>query len=551
MLVSLKIKNFIIIESLFVNFSKDFTVITGETGAGKSILVNAIKLVLGGRASTDLIRKGETETEIEAVFNVKNNAFIKTLLKENSMTSDDDLIVRRILNESGQNRIFINDSNATLALLSRITPYLVDICSQFENQSLFSSQYQLSLVDRFSNNENLVLEFKEIYKDIQNIKYQLKDLSSLAQERETKLEYLKFQFDEIKALDLVENEDQELKNELDQMDSVKNILELTDYAEVVFYGEHGSMISQLEALKAKSLKIKTLGFQEQQVTINKILELVEGLSSDFDKLKKSSKFNPKRRDEIHFRLESLNKIKRKFGGSIESALKKLNELSADIENLENLESKQKELTKKKDQLFVQAKEIGSVLSKKRTKAAKDISLKITKELQDLNMKGSQLEIEITHNLEEINPSGFDVININFAPNKGEPFGLLEKIASGGELSRITLAIRKVLTDSLDKTYIFDEVDTGLGGDAGKVVGRKLKEISKNNQIVCITHLAQVAIFGDKHCVLAKEEKKNRVATTLHEIITQKDRIEEIARMLGGDKSEKAALTHAEVLLRES
>lgn len=551
MLISLKIKNFIIIESIHINFAKDFTVITGETGAGKSIIIDAIKLILGGRASADLIRHGEKETELEAVFNIDKNHYIKNILKENSIDCDDSaLIVRRIVNDKGQNKIIINDNNVTLSLLSKITPYLVDICSQFENQSLFSSQYQLNLIDRFSKNDAAVAEFKVLYKGIQSIQSQLKELDSKSADRENKIEYYKFQFNEIKALKLEENEDEVLENELQQLDSVKDILDLSNYAENIFYGDNESILSRLESLKSKAQKVKIDDFNKNQETISQILSLAEDLGLEFDRLKKTYKFNPKRRDEIYSRLDSLKKLKRKYGGSVSSVLTKFNELNSSILELENLEKIRKELAKQQNILLVKAKEIGVVLNKNRVIAAKEVSLKITKELQDLNMKGSQINIEIIHDLEDMNAAGFDLIKINFAPNKGEPFGLLEKIASGGELSRITLAIHKVLTDSIDKTYIFDEVDTGIGGDTGKVVGRKLKEISQNNQVVCITHLAQVAIFGDKHCVLEKEDKNDRVVTTLNEIESHVKRVEEVARMLSGNKTQKEALAHSESLLKE-
>jgi DNA repair protein RecN (Recombination protein N) len=551
MLISLKIKNFIIIESISINFSNKFSVITGETGAGKSILIDAIKLVLGGRASTDTIRHGQKETELEAVFNIDKNKYIKNLLKENSIESEDsELIVRRIINDKGQSKIFINDNSVTLTLLSRITPLLVDICSQFENQSLFSSQYQLDLIDKFSKNEDKVVEFKEVYKDLQSIQSQLKDIESKSEDRESKIEYYQYQFNEIKALKLEEDEEQKLENELDQLDAVKDILELSNFAEDIFYGENGSVLSQLETLKAKSAKVKLDGFQDHLDKVNKILELAEELGLEFDRLKKNSRFNPKRRDEIYTRLDSIKKVKKKYGGSVDSVVVKFKELKDWISELENLEKNKKDLVKKQSLLLVKAKEIGVGLNQQRVSASGVVSDKITKELQDLNMKGAQLKIEIIHNLELINSSGFDTIKIHFAPNKGEPFGLLEKIASGGELSRITLAIHKVLTDSISKTYIFDEVDTGIGGDTGKVVGKKLKEISTNNQVVCITHLAQVAIFGDKHCLLEKEEKNDRVVTSLKEIKSKDERVEEVARMLSGNKKQKEALAHAESLLKE-
>jgi DNA repair protein RecN (Recombination protein N) len=550
MLISLKIKNYVLIEHISVKFSETFTVITGETGAGKSLIINTIAMVLGGKANKDLIRHGAKESEVEAVFDIRKNTLVKSVLAEQSIEHDGELIIRRIFSEKGQNKILLNDSSVTLAFLSKITPHLVDICSQFENQSLFSNNYQLGLIDRSAKLDDEVLEFKKVFKEIQEINSQLKELATLEGEREKKGEYLRYQYDEISNIEVNPEEDTELNKELEDMDQVKGVIELANFADEIFYGESTSILSQLEKLKAKAQKLRVGDFKQQEETIRNILSLAESLVSDLGQLKKGSKFNQKRRDEIYSRLESLNKIKRKYGGSIDSVLKKFEELSKEIIVLDNIEDTKTELLKKKSKLMKIAVDQGTSLNKKRVTASYEISAQITAELQDLNMKGSQIKVEILHDINEINSTGFDSVKINFAPNKGEPFGLLEKIASGGELSRITLAIHKVLTDFIHKTYIFDEVDSGIGGDTGLKVGNKLKEISKKNQVICITHLAQVAVYGDKHCLLEKEDNNNRVVTSLEEIDSKEERVQEIARMLSGDKNSKESLAHAEVMLKK-
>lgn len=549
MLVSLKIKNFIIIEKLEASFSKGLTVITGETGAGKSILISSLKLVLGGRASADVVRQGAKEAEIQATFDVSLNKHIQKVLSESDVEVENgELIVRRIINSKGQGKIYINDVTATLTLLTKITPLLLDICSQFENQSLFSPTHQLILLDRYAKTSEESIAFSSIFSQIQKIRKEMKELDAVESEREKRLDYIKYQFSEIDDAAPLVGEENSLTEELDNLSKSKDLFDIIKQIEHSFYGDDNSVISKLETIKIRITKLNLNSLKDYEDKLEQIVSLAEEVSNGLISQKKSTKYNPARINELHDRMEELKKIKRKYGGSLEAAVKKHSELKLEIERLENAEKIKKELKKQHDLLMIQAKKIGLELSEKRVSAASDISSKITKELQDLEMKGAQLKIKVNFDVENLSSTGFDFIEIEFSPNKGERFGLLEKIASGGELSRVTLSIHKILTDgSENKTYIFDEVDSGIGGATGLVVGRKLKEIGSSNQVICITHLGQVAVFGQQHLQLKKKESEDRVSTSITEIETFEKRTAEVARMLGGTQT-KDALNHAAELL---
>jgi DNA repair protein RecN (Recombination protein N) len=557
MISLLKIKNFAIIENIELNFTKGLNVLTGETGAGKTILINAIKLILGNRASADLVRHGTNEAELQAVFNITNYPEVLAELQVAGIETDSELIIRRIITSKGQSKIFINDNSVTLALLLKITPSLMDICSQFENRTLFLPENQIKLLDNYCKNYEKVNTFKEYYNNITDIKRKLKELAQLDEEKEKKLDYYKFQLGEIQAVSPKKDEDLDLEKEMQELNQNKLFSELAENAKYTFFESDNSVITKLEELLEKVSKIFDMSKDPQMADrkdrISEALGILNNLGKDFLSFKKTVNYSPQRREQIVIRLEKLSKLKRKYGeGSLKVVFDKIEVLKSEILKMENTDEIKRKLQHELKQISSKAEVLGKELHEIRVKSAKNISKKITEQLQDLNMKGAILQIIVDFNQEKLTALGYDDVSFSFAPNKGEPFNLLSKIASGGELSRVTLAIHNVLTkENSEKIYIFDEVDTGIGGDTGRLVGRKLKEISREHQVICITHLPQVAVFGDSHILLSKEENNERVTTKSSQLDTTIKRIEEIARMLTGNSKKKEALDHAEVLLKDA
>lgn len=549
MLISLKIKNFIIIESGVLEFSSGFSSITGETGSGKSILIKALKLVLGEKASPDIIRSGEAEAELEAVFLIKNEKLIELLSSYGIELEENQIIIRRVISFKGSKN-YINDKAITLNLLNKITKDLVSICSQFENHNLFDESHQLQIVDNYRLNPFLSLYDKK-YKEYQEHKKNLEEASMLLEEKDKKLDYYIFQKEELDKCSLTEKEDENLEIELTNIDQYKSLYELSKFSEHIFYNEHSSIIGQLESLSSKLSKITSEKIEELKEKVNIAIVTCEDIAETIKKNEKSLKYNPNRRNEIYNRIEQLKKIKKKHGGTLENVFKKKKELEIEIEKLKDIESYYKKAQKKLNECFEELKKIGKSLYEFRMESASELSKEITKQLQELHMKGSLIDIKVIHNPESPSLNGFDSIMFMFTPNKGGKTAKLQEIASGGELSRVTLAIHKTIYDKNDyKTYIFDEVDSGVGGDTGRVIGKKLKEISENNQIVCITHLAQVAVFGSLHFKLEKCLDPEKAFTRIFRINNKEERIQEIARMLSGSVDKKEALDHAKSMLDE-
>jgi DNA repair protein RecN (Recombination protein N) len=555
MITTLKIKNFAIIENIEINFSKGLNVLTGETGAGKSILIKAIKLLLGARSSTGVVRNGTKEADLQAIFDVTGFPEIISILKESGIEMEDrELIIRRVINNN-QSKIYLNDEISTLNLLNRITPFLMDICSQFENRTLFLPENQLNLLDAHSNNDENVSAFKIFYRDILKVKNELKELESSEREKADRLDFCQFQLGELTKINPKKGEDLLLEEELIGIDSNKALVEFANEARDAFFNDESSIITQIETLKNKMSKIKNIEqipfLANKKEKLNEFVDSLESFGKDFLSYRKTLTYDTERRAQVVGRLDVLRSIKKKFNGSLDLVIEKKNALSNEVKKLESLENVRNELNAQLIKLQVQAKKLGKEIHVAREKTAKIISEKITAQLQDLNMKGAVLQIKLTYNEDKLNALGFDEVEFEFAPNKGELLDSISKIASGGELSRVTLAIHNVFTkENSSKTYVFDEVDTGIGGDTAKQVGKKLKEISQNHQVICISHLAQVAVHGKTHTLLYKESSDERVTTKTKSLETKDQRIKEIARMLSGDPSIEEALEHAEVLLKE-
>lgn len=551
MLTYLKVSNFALIEKLEVDFSEGFNVLTGETGAGKSIIIKAVQLLLGDRASSEVIREGSKEAEIQACFNIKPN--IIQLLKQADINVDENhLVVRRVITANGSKN-FINGSLVNLQNLKNIMTQVINICGQHEHQILINPEEQLKLIDNFGDYQFELKELKDCFSKIKNIKKQIDDLTMDADSKEDRIDYLTFQLKEIEEVDPQLEEEQELQEQEQKILGMKDLINVCNYAENCFYGEEVSVISSLEGLASKikqGLKHdQSLGVMQEKLE-NLLVELEE-VGTFFSQYFKKNNLDSDNLDYVISRLESFKKLKRKYGGSIESVLSKKQEISTELTALKTADSTIANLEKEKKQYLTAYTKLADKINKERIKVANTISEKVTQELQELKMLGSKFEVQVQP-LSQLTSKGKDAIVFMIAPNKGEGLKPLEKIASGGELSRIMLALTKVVTERNSiSLYIFDEIDAGIGGEAGLVVGKKLQQISSFQQTICITHLPQVAVFANQHLVISKSEINNRTTSQVSPLINKTQKINEIARMLGGNMAKDKALEHAEAMLEQS
>lgn len=557
MLRELNIRNLAIIDELKAAFTEGLNVISGETGAGKSIIIGALSLLLGDRATSDLIRSSEDSAEVEALFDIGTNGEIQTRLADMGFHHDGDLILRRIVSRSGKNRIFINGHASTVSMLSSLSELLVNICGQHEHQVLLDEQNHIDILDRFGGLMPLRTEYAVLFDDYQSLKGELEGLKAAHAERTTREELLRFQIREIEESGIVPNEDQMLQDEKKVLANAQRLRECAEEAYELLYAGSGSVLEGLDGVTRAVTEIgkidrnagvatedlETISIQLEEVAFA-VRDYLKGVASD-----------PGRLEEIEERLQFLNLLKRKYGGSIESILRKRGEISEELERISSLEDDilrvQGEIAGREEGLMARAGE----LSSRRREAAELFVGAVEEEVHSMRMENTTLEVRFLESPDAstapsaLHGRGFDVVAFYLSTNVGEDMKPLNRIASGGELSRIVLAMKKVLagTGTAD-TVVFDEVDSGIGGAAAEVVGEKLKHVAEHHQVICITHLPQIACYGDTHFVVAKGVREGRTATRVSHL-NEGERLDEIARMLGGVELTDTTREHASEMLR--
>lgn len=561
MLKELNIKNFAIIDQLHVEFSQGLNVLTGETGAGKSIVVDALNLALGERASVDLIRTGCQEAVVEASFelNGRGTAEISAMLSEQGieMHPGEYLIVRRVLASSGKNRVYINGSLATLAALADLGSSLADIHGQHEHQSLLSLEKQMDLLDSFGGLEDIRNAAGEMYRRLHEAGRNLAELEAGARDRAQREDMLRFQKNEIEAAMLKPGEDEELANDQKVMANAEKLAATSAMITELLYSADDS--AQV------ALKKAVTGLKDIVAIDNRLanaLELCEAGRAQIDEAAREIaayheriEYDPQRLEQIGDRLDLIQKLKKKYGNTIESILEFGANASIGLERMERsseeIEKLKSEIQSIKTGLTAKVKE----LTKKRTAVAQDLEKKVESELGHLGMKKTKFTVRITQEPgddtldgKKAGPRGADRVEFLISPNPGEEPRPLAKIASGGELSRIMLALKTILVegDSIP-TLVFDEVDAGIGGAVAEEVGKKLRKVAAKRQVFCITHLPQIASMAGSHFGVSKFVKKDRTGTEVR-LLDKQERIDEIARMLGGKTITDATIKHAEEMI---
>ncbi len=552
MLCDLIIKNFAIVEQLHINFNRGFNVLTGETGAGKSIIIDAVNLLLGGRARGDVIRTGTDEATVEAVFAVGNNTLLQQRLAEMGLEDGDDLLVRRIVARSGKNRIFVNGSPVPLAQLRELTPLLVNIYGQHEHQGLQRVETHLPLLDSYAGCRDESEAYRTAFERRREIADHLHQLELAERERQQRLDMLGFQRQEIVAADLQVGEDEELERERLLLQHAGRLSEASQGGYQTLYAQSGAVCEQLSQVAASLVSLQQIDPQLGALgeSLNSALYTVEDAAMQLRDYAQKVSFEPQRQQQVDDRLAQIKTLKRKYAPTVEELLSYLQQLDAELDDLRDIDGRRTELQQQLSEAEKVLHEKGRLLSHKRIAAATRLQQVVEAELADLAMAGACFEVRLLP-LERPAADGLECGEFYLAANPGEAAQPLARIASGGELSRIMLALRRSIPegDSV-RTLIFDEVDAGIGGEAATAVGEKICRLGTGLQVLCVTHLPQVAAFAHHHFRVLKQEKEGRTRTGL-DLLLGEDRTREMARMLGGAQVTERTLEHARELLDRS
>ncbi|ACB85265.1 DNA repair protein RecN [Natranaerobius thermophilus] len=553
MLVHLNIKDFALIDHLILEPGPGLNILTGETGAGKTIILDALGLILGGRASTEYIRTGSKKAIVQGVFQLKSGP-IDNILEEWGIAKEDNqlLIITREISQ-GKSIAKINDQIVTVNKLKELGKQLVDIHGQHDHQSLLNIDKHLDLLDAYGGSELLQLRemISELYQQLQQNKQKLQELIQDPKERARRLELLEYQQREIEEANLDSKEEQELIEQRNKLQNIERLREAVGFAYTRIYeGEEyqpsvidslGSVLDKLRNAVDIDNKIENFYQQVEQEMIK-----IEELSRDINNYIEEMDINPMELQEIEDRINTYNELKRKYGNSIEEIMNYLEDIASEIDYLKNTENQRIQLEQEQQQITDKLNNLSQQLHNKRMEVKPNLEENIISQLKDLAMDKVQFSVDLQQT--KLNSRGFDKAEFLFSPNKGEPVKSLVKIASGGELARVMLALKSIFSD-IDNisTLVFDEVDTGISGTAAQKVAYKLQSLSDNTQILCVTHLPQVASKADEHFKLSKSDYNGRTATEIN-TLSRQDRIFEIAKMIDGEEPSKTSLEHAENMI---
>jgi DNA repair protein RecN (Recombination protein N) len=584
MLSQLNISDFAVIKRLEITFMPGLNILSGETGAGKSIIINAMNLVLGGRASSELIRHGAKEARVEALFNLPGNGSVQTLLREQGFDFEGDLIIRRTITREGRNRIAINDSMATVQTLGIIGAALVSISGQHEHQVLLRPESHLHFLDSFGGLIEERGHLQDLFEAAQSLDREIRDLQREVRETEDQAELRRFQIQEIESAALNPAEEARLSEERRRLQNAEMLRQIVLEGYQALYESRDSVSSIVSAVRKKVEKGSDMDSRLVPVrdALDDIGIRVEEAALLLRDLQKTVEPDPVRLDQVEERLQLLGHLKRKYGGSIEEVMACGEKLASFVADLAEKRERIKMLEAKQAIAWEEIERKRTILSKKRRKAALRLEAAMEAELRQLHMDGTRFCVHFrndippdaeggeesgdaetrkrrdartrtgTQGAEEQPPrmrgEGPDQAEFMISPNPGEGLGPLSRIASGGELSRVMLALKTILARSGSvETIIFDEVDSGISGATAEVIGEKLLNLSRFHQILCITHLPQIASKGKTHFLVKKVVSHGRTEATLREL-EGKERVREIARLLAGKEITATAVAHAEEML---
>jgi DNA repair protein RecN (Recombination protein N) len=554
MLETLRIKNIAVIDSAEIPFKQGLNILSGETGAGKSIVLEAISLILGSRANTDLVRTECDEAVVEGLFNLSELPWMKERLDTLGFDSDtQELLIKRTVARSGRHRIHVNGELATLTILQILCEGLVDLCGQHEHQTLIRPATQLELLDRYGN---LVAQTQSVgaaFLKSKKLQKEKETLESAEAEREKRADFLKFQIEELSAAGLQPGEDQELQKRKVLLQSAEVRAQTAEAVRQILESEEDGALNSLRAAILKIRNLRSLDEKSAPIheTLERALAEAEEAGIQLNRYLSSADVDPEQLQSVQERLSLFADLRRKYGATVEEMLVTLARLEHENASLDQTSAKLGQLTLELEESQSELRKIGKKLSAARKKASEVFADSVTQELKDLKMGDAifQIEINARDDIGAWSATGADQIQFVVQTNRGETARPLGKIASGGELSRLMLAIRRVIADRGGiGVYLFDEIDAGIGGQTAFQVGKKLKSVAAYNQVICITHLPQVASFADHHLVVRKGAKSKRTLTEVIEL-SKAERKEELARMLGGPELTKKSLDNAAELMQ--
>jgi DNA repair protein RecN (Recombination protein N) len=563
MLIELKVKNFAIIENLSLTFGEGLNVLSGETGAGKSVLLKSLSLMMGEKAEADVVRSGVESAVIEGYFDLSGRPDVVAELEDMGLeASDETLVVRRMISTGGKGKVYLNGALSPLACLRSIvaplitltgrhTP-LIEMTGQHDNRHLQSKSYHLEVLDQYAGTWTLRVDFEKQYEKLKEISDEIEKLTEAARSREQRLDFLKFQRDEIEALDLKPGEDEEIEARVSRMRHSARLIEFVSQSVDSLYSNDDAVMVALHSVLQRANELSALDpeLAKKVAPLSEAKTLLEDAIYELRDYGKNLDAEPEELNRLEERLNSLRKLQKKFGKGVDEILKAHREMVDEIEQLEKFDESMKSLNDERVKIQKSLKKLANELHERRKNGAHLLEKGVNDELLDLNMKGVSFSVQVNL-LPELSSTGIsDVEFMIQASKKDEPRPLV-KIASGGELSRILLSLKRVVGSSdRPRTYLFDEVDTGVSGQTAEKVGRKLKAISKGQQLICVTHLPQVASFADQHFLIEKGSAKGTTRMTVTEL-NKDERIKEIARLISGEKISQTSMEHARQLIAES
>jgi len=564
MLVQLHIENYALVERAVVEFGPGFNVLTGETGAGKSLIVGALGLVLGQRAHTDMLRAEDKPTLVEALFDIAAYPHLPTFLHTLGITVDDtSLLLKRVLTRSGS-RCYINAQLATVAMLQQAGQYLVDILGQNQQQTLLQREQQLVLLDSFGKLTGDSTALRRAYQDYHTLEQTYRRVRQAEQQRQQRLDLLQFQLQEIEQARLQPGEEERLTQERHLLLNAERLYALAQDAYAALYRDEASSLDTLTTALDKLTHLTALDASQRQLRedLQQSYYLIEEVARSLLAYTERMEVDPARLQAIEDRLAAITRLQRKYGPTIAAILQQRDALRREYQEWERHGERLAELTAELGRAGQALKSLAITLSDKRRQAAQRLQQAVQQELQELNMASTifqvahslryhpQGELRVGPERVTLSADGIDAIEYLFSPNPGQSPKPLARIASGGELSRVMLAIKSILArEDQIPTLIFDEVDVGIGGKTAKIVGEKLRHIARSHQVFCITHLPQIASYGDQHYRIAKSVQANHTTTDIQPL-NFNERIEEIARMSGGKEITDTTRKHAAEMLTQ-
>ncbi|PTM58541.1 DNA repair protein RecN [Desmospora activa] len=555
MLREMSIRDFAIIQEVHLTFDRGFHVLTGETGAGKSILFDALSLVVGGRGSQDFVRHGAKKAEVEALFDISDQPGIQAILDELGLSTagEEHLLIRRDIAQNGKSTCRLNGQIITLTMLKQVGEHLLDIHGQHEHQSLLQVEAHLNWLDAFGGVDLIQQRerYQKIFAQHREMRQELDQITADEKKIAQRIDLLSFQKEEIAAARLTAGEDAELAQEHSRLAHAEQIVQHASQAYEAMYGDQrgAEMLNQavrdLEEITRLDESLQPLLEMVQSAYYQ-----VEEAARQVGRYRDDVEFDPARLAQVEERIHVLDQLKRKYGETIEEILRHGEEAEQELEQLLNRDERKQELEQRLTELEAKLAAEGETLTQMRKQAAERLNQRVEAELADLNMKGTRFQAAFSNDDEPTyTPTGQDRVEFLIAPNQGEPLRPLVKIASGGELSRIMLALQTIFSD-LDgvPTLIFDEVDTGVSGRAAQAIAEKIAHLAQERQILCVTHLPQVACMADVHFHIFKESNEEQTRTRV-KLLTMEGRTMELARMLGGVEVTDTTKTHALEMLQ--